>query len=198
MCGPSQNTLTSAFILANFKSLEIPVISYFHAYDPSQWQPFSLPEELLKIVYALIYQVSTILPVSLESDPDEPLRLLSARISRLTSQLQSLPEAIALLGDMLSAGPLFACIVDGLQLLDKEQESRFFRKCLNGFVEVFRKATTPPVRELQIVKVWLSTDGHSWMLQDAVTAGWIEMQRIGSDSQDEPLRLRTMYIAGAN
>lgn len=199
MSEPSQNTLTSAFILANFKSLEIPVISYFCAYDPSQWQSFSLPEELLKMVYSLIYQVSTILPKSLESDPDEPLPLLSARIGHLTPQLQSLPEAIALLGDILSAGPpLFACIVDGLQLLDKEQESPFFKKCLKDFVDVLMKATEPLDGEPRTVKVWLSTDGHSWVLQDAVTAGCLEIQKIGSDSQDEPLRLRIMDVRGAN
>ncbi|KAK2758236.1 hypothetical protein FQN54_004080 [Arachnomyces sp. PD_36] len=199
MSEPSQNTLTSAFILANFKSLEIPVISYFCAYDPSQWQSFSLPEELLKMVYALIYQVSAILPVSLESDPDEPLPLFYTRIGRLTPQLQSLPEAIALLGDMLSAGPpLFACIVDGLLLLDKEQESPFFRECLNDFVDVLRNGTQSPVSGPQTVKVWLSTDGHSWLLQDAVRAGWLEVQKIGSDSQDEPLRLRMMDVSGAN
>ena len=195
---PTQNTLTSAFMVANLRRLGIPVVSYFCVYHPSQWETFSHPEELLKMVHALIYQVSAILPSYLEADAeeDDQVDLSSERIGRLSPDVQSLPDAIELLEDLLSVGPsLFYCIVDGLQLLDKEQDPPYFRDCLTHFVSTLWKAATRPVGYPKVVKVGFSTDGHSWIFQDAVRDGWLEAQRIEIGRRDEPLRLRLADVA---
>lgn len=194
---PSQNTLTSAFMLAALRRLGIPVISYFCVYDTSQWQTFSRPEELLKMVYALIYQVSAILPKNLAADADGQLDLSSARIGRLTPQVQSLSEAIELLRDMLLVGPPMSyCILDGLQLLEKEEDPPPFRSCLMRLVDTIRNEVTRRVSYPKIVKFVLSTDAHSWMLQNAVNTGWLQAQRFDIERQDEPMRLKLADLAG--
>lgn len=196
---PSQNTLTSAFMVANLCRLGIPVITYFCAYHPSQWQTFDRADELLKMVYALVYQAASFLPEHLVADEDEDQQpdLSSARLHRLASDVQSLPEAIDLLGELVSIGPpLLYCVVDGVQLLDRQQDSPFVKDCLNRFVEVLKKTVISTVDHSRIVKIGFSTDGHSIVLQDGVKGGWLDRQRYDIEKQDVPLRLRPVDVAG--
>lgn len=196
MTEPSQNTLTTAFIVSTFKRLQVPVISYFCYYDQRNYQSFSYGTELLNMVFALIYQVSTILPADLLSslDSKDIPDLTASRINSIQPDLQSLPDAIELLKDMIAAGPpLFACCIDSLQFLDKEGESEWYKSCFKRLVEVlgFSKPSHP-----RILKMWLSTDGHSWSLQDAVNKGWMQAHKTNHESKDEPLMFDMIRVAG--
>ncbi|GIC89799.1 uncharacterized protein Aud_006227 [Aspergillus udagawae] len=193
----SSNALTTAFIVDKFRKLRVPVISYFCYYNPKDYRTFSRPQELLKMVYALISQMVRLVPSDLSSALDsEYLPDLSpARIRRLSTDLNSLPDAIGLLSDLLPLGPsVIACCVDGLQILDFPEEPPWYQDCLKKFIEVL--ATTKPPHP-RIRKLWLSTDGHSWALQEAVTAGWIEANNTNSEDDTQPLALRAMDVAGA-
>jgi hypothetical protein len=200
MCEPSNNTLTTAFIAHSFGQLGIPVLQYFCFYNPRQWRSFSCEEELLNLAYALIYQLALVLPEQVETGDEGALLidLSTERLSRLTPHAESLPEAIDLLGDMLAVGPrLFAILIDGLQLLDREEESDWYKACLRRFLETLGNAGRGGIGE-RTPKIWLSTDGHSWALQDLIRDGWFDGLRADEDSTGEPLRLRSMDVAGAS
>ncbi|OKL61127.1 hypothetical protein UA08_03089 [Talaromyces atroroseus] len=197
MTEPSQNTLTTAFITAIFQHRRVPVISYFCYYDQRDYESFSCEAELLKMVLALIYQVSTTLPPDISSilDSEDMPDLSPSRVDSIKPRLESLPNAIELLGDMLALGPpLFACCIDSLQILDKEEESARYKACFRRFVEILGNAKPSHPR---ILKMWLSTDGHSWSLQDAVNEGWFRSHQTYHESEDEPLILDMVRVAGA-
>ncbi|GES65449.1 phytanoyl-dioxygenase family protein [Aspergillus terreus] len=192
----SRNTLTTAFIADKFRKLRVPVISYFCYYNPQDYLTFSRPQELLKMVYDLISQVVCLVPSDLSSalDSDHMPDLSPARIRRLSTDLNSLPNAISLLRDLLPLGPsVMACCVDGVQILDFPEESPWYQDCLKKFIEVLA-TTKPPYPRIR--KLWLSTDGHSWALQDAVTAGWIEANHTNREDGTQPLALRALDVAG--
>jgi hypothetical protein len=193
----SPNTLTTAFIVDKFRKLRVPVISYFCYYNPKDYRTFSRPQELLKMVYALISQMVSLVPsdLSYTLDSEHMPDLSPARIHRLSTDPKSLPNAIGLLRDLLPLGPaVMACCVDGLQILDFPEEPPWYQECLKTFVEVL--ATTKPPHP-RTRKLWLSTDGHSWALQGAVTEGWIEANSTNSEDDSQPLALRAMDVAGA-
>lgn len=192
---PSQNTLTSAFMLANIRRLGIPVIAYFCTYEVRQYTNFSRPEELMKMVYALIYQVSRLLPENLCADEDLGVDLSSSRFDRLTGEAETLHDAINLLADLLSVGPpLLFCIVDELRLLDRESDSPSFRSCLKQLIEILCRAASPPLGQTKIRKILFSTDGVTWMLRDAVKAGFVNVETYSKERNDEPLRLREVDL----
>ncbi|KAL4864487.1 hypothetical protein BDV12DRAFT_188914 [Aspergillus spectabilis] len=131
-----RNTLTSAFIVAIFQRLQIPIISYFCHYNQAHWRTWPLATKLLKMVYALIAQMIPLIPQDLSSDldADQMPDFSPERIQTLTPRLDSegldtaklLPNAISLLGDLLPLGPpLFTCCVDRLQILDSPESARY-------------------------------------------------------------------------
>lgn len=195
---PSQNTLTSAFMLSSLRQLGIPTIAYFCTYDSRNWENFRRPQELLKLTYSLIYQVCTVLPENLEHHPEADNRpdFSSARFSRLTPHEQSLPDAIELLGDLLLAGPsMLYCIINGLQLLDKERDPPELQACVRRFIEVLGRAVRPNTTDRpRLVKIQFSTDGYSRALHDAARASWVRRERDQMESDDEPMRLRATDI----
>ncbi|KAL3261639.1 hypothetical protein ABHI18_003568 [Aspergillus niger] len=183
------NTLISARIVETFGRLHVPIVSFFCHYDPEHYRTFSRPEELLKMVYSLTSQMLAFIPKDLSSvwDSEDLPDLSPARIRRLTTDPNSLPDAIGFLKDIILLGPpVLACCVDGLQLLDCPEQSRWYQDCLKSFIEVIG-TTKPP--QPRIMKVWLSTDGYSQALQAAVNAGWIEADITNSEDDTEPLEI---------
>ncbi|KAF1352516.1 hypothetical protein BDV97DRAFT_412340 [Delphinella strobiligena] len=119
---PTQNTLTAACMISRIRSLRIPVISYFCVYEACDWQTFSRSHELLKMVYSLIYQVCSFLPEGMSAADEGCANISPSRVEAFGPSVQHLPEAIELLGELLCKAPsLLFCIVDGFQLLDKEE-----------------------------------------------------------------------------
>ncbi|KAK7511730.1 uncharacterized protein IWZ02DRAFT_93533 [Phyllosticta citriasiana] len=188
---PSQNTLTAAFIVAALRNLGVPVVSYFCAYDASRYKTFDLEEEVLKMVGALIHQVAAMLPEQLDSETytgATAVDLSAERIARLDERKESLPEAIALLADVLAAGPpLLYVIVDGLQVLDKTSSGEGLKSCLRRFAEVLSDAVKASAGQAKIVKVGWFTDHQSWTLQEAYRAGALRKEVFDFEDEDELL-----------
>ncbi|PWY79959.1 hypothetical protein BO83DRAFT_386062 [Aspergillus eucalypticola CBS 122712] len=110
-----------------------------------------------------------------------------ARIRRLTTNPNSLSDAIGFLKDIIPLGPpILACCIDGLRILDSSEQSHWYQDCLESFIEVIGTTKPPHPR---IMKVWLSTDGNSEALQVAVNAGWIEADITNSEGDAEPLEI---------
>jgi hypothetical protein len=177
-------------LITAFKRVQIPVISYFCCNDQRNHAPVSYGTELLNMVFALIYQISTIIPEDLSSwlDSEEIPDLSALLLNSLQPDLQSLPAAIELLGDMLAIVPssVFACCIDGLQFLDKEGEGEGYKACFQQFVKVLGYAQTSYPR---VLKIWLSTDGHNGLIQDAVEERWMQTRKTVCENQDESLRI---------
>lgn len=194
---PTQNTLTAAFMFSRIRSLRIPVISYFCVYEPRDWQTFSRSHELLKMVYSLIYQVCSFLPEGMSADDEGCADISPSRVEVLGHSVEHLPEAIQVLGDLLRKAPsLLFCILDGVQLLDKEEDPLPFRACLRRFVHVMHNVIAASSRGPKIGKLGFFTDGMSWKLRDAVNAGWLESHTFEFESGEEPMVITPMGFTG--
>ncbi|KAK8234788.1 hypothetical protein HDK77DRAFT_514938 [Phyllosticta capitalensis] len=179
---PSRNTLTAAFLVGALRGLGVPVAAYFCAYDAGRYGSFDLEEEVVKMVGALVHQVAAILPdVDSESRPEDRVDLSTERLERLDGK-ESLAEAIQVLGDLLSVGPpLVYIVVDGLQVLDKADDSPNLKGLLRRFIEVLGNA----VQESRIVKVGWFTDHQSATLQEAYRAGALRKEAFDFEDEDE-------------
>ncbi|PYH66433.1 uncharacterized protein BO88DRAFT_456285 [Aspergillus vadensis CBS 113365] len=189
MADTTPNTLITARIVETFRRLHVPIVSFFCEYDSRQYNTFSNPEELLKMVYSLTSQMLAFIQDNLSSvyDSEDLPDFSPARIRRLTTDPNSLPDAIAFLKDIIPLGPpILACCIDGLQILDCPEQSRWYQDCLTSFIQVLG-TTKPP--QPRIMKVWFSTDGYCEALQVAVNAGWIEADITNSEDDTEPLEI---------
>ncbi|RAK92303.1 hypothetical protein BO79DRAFT_277072 [Aspergillus costaricaensis CBS 115574] len=189
MGGTTPNTLITARIVETFRRLRVPIISFFCEYDSGQYKTFSCPEELLNMVYSLTSQMLAFIQDNLSSvyDSEDLPDFSPARIRRLTTDPNSLPDAIDFLKDIIPLGPpILACCIDGLQVLDYSEQSHWYQDCLKSFIEVIGTTKPPHPR---IMKVWLSTDGYCEALQVAVNAGWIEADITNSEDDTEPLEI---------
>ncbi|RYP65716.1 hypothetical protein DL771_008161 [Monosporascus sp. 5C6A] len=193
---PSQSKLSSVYMFVAVQKLQIPVVGYFCVYDGRQ--RFNRAEELLKLVYSLIYQVSLILPNNIRPGGDLDADLSSSRFSCLTGTVESIDGAIDLLGDLLAVGPpLFFVILDGLQLLERDSDPQKLRDCFRKFIGVINDTLTAnTVDRRRIVKVLFSTDGACLELRPYIRSGLITPVVYEKEARHEPMRLRAPDIAG--
>jgi len=186
---PSQNTLTSAFILRHLKNLGIPSIAFIC--EPSlRHRHFSEREkELTKIVYSLAYQAAQILPVDLKPGPTKP-NFSEDRFHKLEEQ-ESIPEATELLRDLLAEGPpLLFCVIDGLQLLDSSRSGQHVKEGLEALVKVLTNIPPKATDAGKAVKVIFTTDGTSPVLAAEYKRRSLTMERYDEEEESEPLRFR--------
>jgi hypothetical protein len=178
---PGQATLTSAFMLGNLRRVAIPVIVDFIQYDPRyKWDP---EKELLKVIYALIYQAAQAIPETLEpqlinTDFSTP------RFASLKEDVSVLPEALKVLADLLAIGPpLQFCIIDGLQLFDGRHMSILVRRSVRDFVSLLCNAVSDTKGKERVFKVLFTTEGL--MEQLALAAGKKLLNRETYENEDE-------------
>ncbi|OJD40344.1 phytanoyl-dioxygenase family protein [Diplodia corticola] len=161
---PTPNTLNAVFMLASLRSFEIPVLAWFCTYDSSA----SWTEEFIKLVYSLIHQAALLVPEHLTSeDADDAVDLSEERFDCLTGELRTLPDALALLENLLSLGPsLMFVIISGWQLLERREDPElqgYLRQFLDMICRIAEKADSLS----RILKVGFFTDGWSESLKDA-------------------------------
>jgi hypothetical protein len=183
---PSLNTLCAAYVTSRVQQLGIPAVQYFCSHDYER--PLDLCEKLQEIVYSLIYQVALALPEQVDSTWHHNLDLSDSRFSCLDGKTSSLDPSIDLLDDLLRvAPPLMFCIIDGLQLLDRDPCPASFESSLQHFLntlsarEVGTSATT-------VLKVLFTTDGICLPLKKQEGLGHIEVVLSAKVRGTEPLR----------
>jgi len=163
---PSKMTQVAASILASAISAGLPTISYFCEIDRDvQLEEGDTRESLalLALMYALLKQLTDMLPPDDNDKPD---------FGVLDGTLETWPQAIVLLDDLLSrAPPLLYCIIDGLQYLDDDSTERE----LDELFALLQNHSTHNDRSGEVCKVLLTTAGRSrclyknWSNADMIT-----------------------------
>ena len=158
---PSRNTLIGAYITRLARKAGIPVLAYFcrhsiESYDGPGVEP--MEEELVYVVYSLILQMLQ----ALKQSTSTHLSHMVQRCKKLEGSKDSLPEAVALLNELIEAGPgLVFCIVDGVQdLAQRAGHDRSFQMLL----DVLYRNLEDACESAQIVKTLFTTDGFAPIL----------------------------------
>ena len=191
---PSQSTLTSAFMLGNLRRVGIPAMVEFCQYDPRYWRTWNAEKELLNIIYALVYQAAKIIPERLQPEI-VPLDFSSSRFQALSGNVETLPEAIKLLADLIAVGPpLQFVLVDGLQLFDGRQSSSLVQNSMKDLIAVLCKAVADASGEERVLKVLFTTNGLVGELADAAKASLLSRERYDSENEDELLTIKDVDL----
>jgi hypothetical protein len=194
---PSQNSLTSAFILSNLNRLRIPTLTYFFPYDSSEWDSFDCQTEVLRLVYSIIWQAVSALPedtMSTTSSVD-----FSAFRMRKACGDETLSDSIKLLIDLVKSGPpLIFCVIDGLQRLD---DSKLGSKLQEGLRELLQElcnlATEGPGKG-KVFKVLFTTDGFTDELTSLEDSGLLSRETYDDEEGYEPIHLTTDNLSQLN
>ncbi|ESZ91572.1 hypothetical protein SBOR_8042 [Sclerotinia borealis F-4128] len=187
---PGQATLTSAFMLGNLRRIAIPVIVYFIKYDPRyKWDP---EEELLKMIYGLLYQAAQTIPETLEPQLVD-LDFSTSRLRKMKEDVAALPEALKMLTDILAIGPpLQFCIIDGLQLFDGRHLSVLVRRSIRDFVALLCRAVKDKSRKEKVFKVLFTTEGMVDELAGAAGRNLVSRETYEDEDEDEMLSIHNI------
>ena len=191
---PSQSTLTSAFMLGNLRRVGIPAMVEFCQYDPRHWRPWNAEKELLSVIYTLVYQAAKMAPERLEPEL-VPFDFSPSRFQALNGNVETLPDAIRLLADLIAVGPpLQFLLVDGLQLFDSRQLSALVQRSMKDLIAVLCKAVADASGEERVFKVLFTTDGLVGELADASQARLLNRERYDSENEDELLTIKDIDL----
>jgi hypothetical protein len=192
---PSLNTLCAAYVASRVQQLGIPTVQYFCSLDYQR--PLDLCEKLEEIVYSLIHQVALALPEQVDSTWHHDLDLSGSRFSCLDGKISSLDSSIDLLGDLLRIAPsLMFCIIDGLQLLDRDPSPASFESSLQHFLDTLSArevGTSTPA----VLKVLFTTDGICLPLKKQERLGHIEVVLSAKGRGTESLRVHESDLPGS-
>lgn len=196
---PSQSTLTSAFVLRSVNQAQIPVIGHFCYYDPREWASYDRTEQLLHLVYSLIYQLALIIPEGTDADNHFGVDLSPSRLSCvLGGGVDHLDAAISLLGDLFKlAPPLLFCVVDGLRRVDSTSNPPALRSSVDKLLTMLCTTASKKTESNGALKVLISTNGSSLALREKERAALLKVIRdSGQANQDEPMRVHERQWPG--
>lgn len=190
---PSQSTLTSAFLLGNLRRVNIEGLVEFCQYDAKRWRTWDNEEEFLKVVYALVYQASSVLPETLEPQ-NTALDFSSKRFGKLDGSVKTLPDAIELLKDLIAAGPsLQFTVVDGLQIFGKHT-SMVLREGVKQFVDMLCEVVKATKGSERVMKVLFTTDGTLKELSEPVKMGLLGRGVYDREDEDQLLSIKDVDL----
>ncbi|KAK7983230.1 hypothetical protein PG989_010632 [Apiospora arundinis] len=199
---PSPGTLTCAYMLGALRQLQIPAVAHFIGYPHrDNYHPLDREQELLELVCSLVYQLAEVMPDKAYVTKDLGSQVKAMQNSSERDAIAVIGAAIEMMEDLIAAGPpLLFCLVDGLQLLERDANSTHMRDALRRFMAALcrplQRGRPTAVEgggggEARIFKVLVSTNGHCALVQLGVKAGALEHEEFNDkDIMDEPLDIR--------
>ncbi len=168
--GPAEfvETTAASTMAVTFLSLvqrvRIPCLSYFCKLSdpPDDSSHTRETKTMVAMLYALIWQLSKLVGEDPQRDSQVPT--IHARLEKLDGSANSIPDAIALLGQLLLYAPLTTfCVIYGLHLLDDPSTTDHVKNLLQTFrdVHLHRVAKNPNM----LLKVLFTISGRSEVLQ---------------------------------
>jgi hypothetical protein len=151
---PSRYTITSACMIGIARKFKIPAIAFF-CDDLNGPHDAEEVEGLRMLLLSLVSQLAGFLDQEVDTTPD----LSPERFDCLSGAETPLPEAIALLKDLLAIGPhILFIVIDNIQTLayglsDAEM------KCLSELIELLALPKDSGVSSSNIIKTFFTTDG---------------------------------------
>ena len=158
----SPTTMVATQYMVSANQANIPIISYFCELPrPRTKLPRGMTAEmsgLVSLIYALIRQLIELLPSFMSCTEG----LGEQRFTKLDGRVDSLDEAIAVLGELLDLSPpMLFCVIDGFETLD----DRSTTKHMTAFVNTLRghKIYRSPLSKGsdRVLKILLTTAGRS-------------------------------------
>jgi len=156
------SALVCAGILGAAREAKIPTLQYFCQQEVAQsLTNLNATELLVRLTYSIIYQLLEFALRDLPSKGD----LAPVNINHLDGSIESLPEALVVLRELLAARSKdFLIIIDGIHLIDalsiKNQVCVFF--------DTLQQCNKTPVNELSASKILLGTSGQTPLLEQLI------------------------------
>ncbi|KAJ5094803.1 hypothetical protein N7456_010664 [Penicillium angulare] len=191
---PSSNTLAAAFMIQTIKAQGLWGISFIVGSEIRRGVPFSPRKEFVALVYSLIYQATENIHEDEDHADIDDMDFSISRFKALNGQPDTLADAISLLSDLLQVTiSLQYCIIDGLELLERNIKDPVLQKRLSELVHVLCNACRRSSERPQVTKVFkmlFTTNGFSKMLKQLANKRWICDLSYEEDEEDQHLRLK--------
>ena len=161
---PSTTMLATEYV-ASANQASIPTISYFCELPRPHTDPLKpMTAEvsgLISLTYALIRQLIELLPSFMDYAEDLGVQ----RFANLDGSLESYPEAITLLSDLLDLSPpMLVCVIDGIEVLEDKSTAAH----MTAFIKILQghKTYRGPLSKGsdRVLKVLFITSGRSRVL----------------------------------